>query len=177
MARHFFTDRPGDAWHQLLTEIYGSWRIEERVLFPEAKAEWARRPTKHFVGVRSGKEYEDLVQAVRPDLAVGMRVTSPCRIGYCCSHGEPRFTQLLGHEPLNAGVMGTIVELGRDDPDRLCPRTHVVVEIDPGTVRGAKSWLECLPAGIPWRVCLACSPLMVVTQQQHEAIVYGGLFA
>lgn len=162
------TTTPGNAsWRELLTQVFGPWCIEERVLFPDHPKAWVREPLTFFVGQVAGQEWAELAFCVRPELAVGQRVYYPSPVGHCCSHSQPEVFETLGHGAFNAGIAGTIVELGFDTHPKHCSQTHVVVQLDPATVRGRHAW----------RVCLPPAPLRIITQEQSEAITYGGLFS
>lgn len=162
---HIFTTEPGN-WHAILTDVFGrGWKAEERDLYANLGPDSYRKTTKVFT-YDKGEEWRPLC-FIRPELEIGQRVHYPTRVGYCCEHSERGVWEVLAGEPLNEGITGTIVRLGMERLPLSWTQAHVVVQLDPATVRGRHAW----------RVCLPPTPLRIITEAQSEALAFGGLFA
>ena len=162
---YIFTPAPGN-WHAILTEVFGrGWKVEERDLYARLGPDNYQKRTKVFT-YDKGEEWRPAC-FIRPELEIGQRVVYPTRVGHCCEHSQPGVYAALGGGPLNEGIRGTIIELGMHRLPLHWTQAHVVVRLDPSTVRGGHSW----------RVCLPPAPLVVLTPEQDEAMAYGGLFA
>lgn len=161
---YIMTDAPGN-WHAILTDVFGRWKVEERDLYANMGPDHYSYRTKVFTYDKGEEWY--LASFIRPELEIGQRVHYPQRAGYCCEHSERGVWDTLGGEPLNEGITGTVVELRIHRVLHHLTKTHVVVQLDPATVRGRHAW----------RVCLPPAPLRIITEAQSEALAFGGLFA
>lgn len=155
---HAFTTEPGDGWRNLLRQVYGDWQVVERDLFGHT--------ARFFEGTQDDLKVSELAHSVRTDLEVGQRVTTFTRVGHCCSHSS------IGSclDSLPPGITGTIQKIGVQTSyyhNRPEPRAHVVVEMDPETIPGRHRFILCLPP----------APLVVISDAQRDAALYGGLFS